>query len=98
MVIMAGDNHSVLKPTIKEVVISDLCTGCGTCVSICPSLAIELAKSDAKGVYIPKLNEKNCNNCGICYEVCPGHSVDFKELNLEIFGKEPDDVLIGNYT
>ncbi|MHC1595636.1 MAG: coenzyme F420 hydrogenase/dehydrogenase beta subunit N-terminal domain-containing protein [Candidatus Syntropharchaeales archaeon] len=33
----------------------------------------------------------------MCYKVCPGHEVDFKELNLEIFGKEPDDILIGNY-
>ncbi|MCK4454394.1 Coenzyme F420 hydrogenase/dehydrogenase, beta subunit C-terminal domain, partial [Candidatus Parcubacteria bacterium] len=40
---------------------------------------------------------EKCNNCGICYEVCPGHEVDFKGLNLEIFGKEPENVLIGNY-
>lgn len=98
MVIMAGDNHSVLKPTIEEVVKTDLCTGCGTCVSICPNDAIKLTKNNVKGIYIPKLNKEWCNNCGICYNACPGHSVDFKELNLEIFGKEPDDVLIGNYT
>ena len=30
-------------------------------------------------------------------KVCPGHEVDFKGLNLEIFGKEPEDILIGNY-
>lgn len=98
MVIMAGDNHSVLKQTIEEVVKTDLCTGCGTCVSICPNDAIKLTKNNVKGIYIPKLNKEWCNNCGICYNACPGHSVDFKELNREIFGKEPNDVLIGNYT
>jgi coenzyme F420 hydrogenase subunit beta len=46
---------------------------------------------------VPELNEEKCNNCGICLNVCPGHEVDFKELNLEIFGKEPEDALIGNY-
>ena len=85
------------KQTIKEVVKNNLCTGCGSCISICPSSAIELTKNDAKGIYIPKLNKEKCNNCGICYKVCPGHSVDFKEMNLEIFGKESNDILIGSY-
>jgi coenzyme F420-reducing hydrogenase beta subunit len=84
-------------PTIREVVKGDLCTGCGTCVSLCPNGAIELVIDDKKGIYVPQLNEEKCNNCGVCYEVCPGHSVDFKQLNPEIFGKEPDDILIGNY-
>ena len=84
--------------TIEEVVKSDLCTGCGTCVSLCPNEAIELVINETKGIYIPKLDDEKCNDCGVCYEVCPGHSVDFKQLNLEIFGKEPDDILIGNYT
>ena len=83
--------------TITQVVKNGLCTGCGTCVALCPNEAIKLTINEKKGIYIPELNEEKCNNCGICYEVCPGHKVDFKQLNLEIFGKEPDDVLIGNY-
>ena len=97
MAIMTGDDHSLQKPTIEEVVKNNLCTGCGTCISICPSLAIELTKNDAKGIYIPKLNKEKCNNCEICYKICPGHSIDFKEMHLEIFGKEPYDPLLGNY-
>ena len=83
--------------TISQVVKDNLCTGCGTCVALCPSNAITLTINEKKGVYIPVLDEDKCNNCGICYKVCPGHEVDFKELNLEIFGKEPEDILIGNY-
>ena len=86
------------KLTIGEIVKGNLCTGCGTCIALCPNEAIELIINENKGIYIPKLNDENCKSCGTCYEVCPGHSVDFKELNLKIFGKEPDDVLIGNYT
>ena len=97
MLAMPTDNPPVQKPTIGEVVKSNLCTGCGTCVSLCPNEALELVIDEKKGIYIPELNEKNCTDCGICYEVCPGHSVDFKELDFGIFGKEPDDVLIGNY-
>lgn len=94
MAIMTGDDHSLQKPTIEEVVKTDLCTGCATCVSICPSSAIELTKNDTKGIYIPKLNEEKCNNCEICYKVCPGHSIDFKEMHLEIFGKEPSKEIL----
>ena len=83
--------------TIAQVVKDELCTGCGTCSALCPEEAIKLMINEKKGIYVPVLNEEKCNNCGICYEVCPGHEVDFKQLNLEIFGKEPEDILIGNY-
>lgn len=83
--------------TIGEVVKGGLCTGCGTCVGTCPMDAIEMVIEHKKGIYIPQLDEEKCNQCGLCFEVCPGHAVDFKQLNLEIFGKEPNDILIGNY-
>ena len=83
--------------TVKSVVKNNLCTGCGTCVALCPNEAIKLTINEKKGIYVPELNEEKCNNCGICYEICPGHEVDFKQLNLEIFGKNPENVLIGNY-
>ena len=85
------------QKTISQVVRGGLCTGCGTCVSLCPEEAIKLIIDEKRGIYVPELDEDKCNNCGICYKVCPGHEVDFKGLNLEIFGKEPEDILIGNY-
>lgn len=86
-----------IDKTIDSVVKDGLCTGCGTCVGICPQDAIEMVKNDSKGIYIPRLDGEKCNQCGICFEVCPGHSVDFKQLNSEIFGKQPEDLLLGNY-
>lgn len=82
--------------TVERVVASGLCTGCGTCVAICPQEARRMVKVDSKGSYYPQL-DGSCDNCGLCLGVCPGHSVDFKILNLDIFGIEPEDVLIGNY-
>ena len=89
--------NNLTNETISQVVKGELCTGCGTCIALCPADAIKLTINEKKGIYVPELDEEKCNNCGICYEVCPGHEVDFKALNLEIFGKEPEDVLIGNY-
>ena len=83
--------------TIAQVVKNGLCTGCGTCIALCPEEAIKLTINEKKGIYIPELNEEKCNNCGICFKICPGHEVDFKSLNLKIFGKEPEDIIIGNY-
>ena len=82
---------------IKEVVKDELCIGCGTCIALCPNDALELTINEKKGIYLPELDEEKCNNCGTCLKVCPGHEVDFKKLNLEIFGKAPEDTLIGNY-
>lgn len=84
-----------IKKSIEETVDAGLCTGCGTCVGLCPNSAIYMSK--AKDMYIPKINRKKCNQCGICFEVCPGHSVNFKKLNLMIFGREHQDILMGNY-
>lgn len=83
--------------TIEGVVKNNLCTGCATCVSLCPNSAIRLIKEDSKGIYLPRINVEDCNQCGICFDVCPGHSVNFKELNLAIFGQEPKNTLLGNY-
>ena len=83
-----------MNRTIEETCNVGLCTGCGTCVGLCPNSAIEMIR--AKGIYIPRLNRQRCNRCGICFNVCPGYVVDFKSLNLAIFGKEPQEIL-GNY-
>jgi coenzyme F420 hydrogenase subunit beta len=83
--------------TIKKTIKGNLCTGCATCVSLCPRSAIELIKDGSKGIYLPQLNDEKCNQCGICFDICPGHSVNFKDLNLAIFGKEPEGILLGNY-
>lgn len=76
---------------------SGLCTGCGTCVSACPKSAIEMTKDECKGIYLPQVMSEKCDNCGICLRVCPGHFVDFERLNLGIFNKLPEDILLGNY-
>jgi len=83
--------------TIESVIKDKLCTGCGTCVSLCPNEALELTLDYEKGIYVPELNKERCIDCSVCYEVCPGSGIDFGGLSKEIFGKKPNNVLIGSY-
>lgn len=83
--------------TIDSVVKDDLCTGCGTCLALCPLSAINMVKDNSRGIYAPQINWEICNQCGICFKVCPGHSVDFDRLNMSIFADNPADSLLGYY-
>jgi len=83
--------------TIQEVVKQGLCTGCGTCVAICPKNALTVMECSETGTYLPRLDDNKCNQCGICLGVCPGAEVNFRELNLLAFDKKLENALAGNY-
>jgi coenzyme F420 hydrogenase subunit beta len=90
-------NKTAKSGTIAGVIENNLCTGCATCISLCPKSAIKLVKNNSKGIYLPQIEGAKCDQCGTCYRVCPGHSVNFEQLNTKVFGKKPKDTLIGNY-
>ena len=58
---------------------------------------MEIVKDEYKGIYIPQVKTETCDYCALCIKVCPGHSVDFRELNFKTFGKQPENITIGNY-
>ncbi|MBN1873403.1 MAG: 4Fe-4S binding protein [Anaerolineae bacterium] len=45
------------------------CTGCGTCVEICPVNAITLVDGHAR------IAEEVCTGCGACVTSCPEHAI-----------------------
>lgn len=49
------------------------------------------------GLFLPVIDEDRCTMCGLCANCCPGYSLDFEGLNSVIFGRQPKNVLIGNY-
>ncbi|MHA1344567.1 MAG: coenzyme F420 hydrogenase/dehydrogenase beta subunit N-terminal domain-containing protein, partial [Promethearchaeota archaeon] len=75
---------------IKKILSQDRCSGCGMCVALCPTEAIQL-KVNKNGFYRPLLNADRCNNCNICDEICPSVKVRYAKK-----GKNEDDVL-GSY-
>jgi heterodisulfide reductase subunit A2 len=62
----------------------DLCSGCGTCITVCPYSAIELIK-EKDGKSHAKVNEALCMGCGACAAACPSGAMQqrgFKDKQL----------------
>jgi Fe-S-cluster-containing hydrogenase component 2 len=48
------------------------CTGCESCVEVCPVEAIKMV--DDKAV----VNEDDCTDCGQCVDECPAEAIELK--------------------
>lgn len=59
----------------KAIVVKDDCSGCGTCITVCPYNAI--TKDDLS---LAEVNEINCKGCGICASSCPDRAIEMKKL------------------
>ncbi len=59
-----------LDPFIAKVN-EDLCTGCKTCLIVCPYDAIQ--RDDEKEIAV--VNEALCTGCGTCVAVCPSNAI-----------------------
>ncbi len=58
----------------------DLCSGCATCISICPYDAIELEKQKDE-TKVAKVNETLCMGCGACVVACPSGAMQQRGFN-----------------
>ena len=58
------------------VVDADLCTGCGTCISLCPYDAIRAKGQEDKVLFVADVDADLCQGCGICVSGCPSRAID----------------------
>jgi len=63
-----------------SVVNEDLCSGCATCISICPYDAISLEKQEDDHS-LAKVDETLCMGCGACVVACPSGAMQQKGFN-----------------
>lgn len=75
-----------LEPMIA-VINQELCSGCKTCISLCPYKAIAFDKEKKVSV----VNEALCRGCGVCVAACPsgaikGRGFTDKQIFAEIKG------------
>jgi Na+-translocating ferredoxin:NAD+ oxidoreductase RNF subunit RnfB len=67
-----------------SVIDEDLCAGCGTCVDVCPTDAIQMNSSEQA-----ERNAEACLGCGICARSCPEEAISLKEGLRKVFVLPP---------
>lgn len=77
------------------------CTGCGLCVTVCPSQCIKVHRAEGKVVSY-ELEILRCIYCGFCMEVCPyGAIVLTESYEYSVYKKEDllltKDKLLANW-
>ena len=65
----------VIKLTAKSCIsmpyrITDLCTYCGECLTVCPLEAI------LPGEERPRIDPDLCTDCGTCSDICPARAIE----------------------
>lgn len=82
--------------SIESVVSKYLCTGCGTCRSVCPHQAITMTRSVSDFI-VPEVDASKCDDCGICLLCCPGNGlpIDLTKNYDDIFKGENIHAYIG---
>jgi heterodisulfide reductase subunit A len=68
----------VISPT-TAVVNDQLCSGCKTCISLCPYSAISFVSQDTTGV--AEINEALCKGCGTCVAACPAGAITARHFS-----------------
>ncbi len=65
--------------TPRPVIDPALCTGCGTCIKMCPVGAAALDwHTNEENKKIPVHNYSRCIRCYCCQEICPAGAIDIK--------------------
>jgi heterodisulfide reductase subunit A len=81
---------SVEVEAATSVVDETLCSGCKTCLALCPYKAISFI--DAKK--ISSINEALCKGCGTCAAACPSGAIVSKHFTTEQILAQVEGVLI----
>jgi NAD-dependent dihydropyrimidine dehydrogenase PreA subunit len=71
-----------LQSEIAPIVLkSDLCSGCGVCVAVCPYGAMELSREN--GGLVAVMDTIKCKRCGLCVSTCPSGAITINDSLAE---------------
>lgn len=69
---------------MKEICEHNKCTGCGSCVSVCPKQCIHMEESK-DGFLYPVINEADCIDCGLCQKSCKAEEKADKSFEKQAY-------------
>ena len=81
-----NEQHGLSKPEVN-----DQCTGCGTCVPVCPGKALKV--KDGK----ISINKNSCWGCSTCEIVCPQKALKPKAALFDDLIAQAAGTLINNF-
>lgn len=58
----------------------DLCSGCGTCISVCPYGAIGADGKSGEVLLVAKVDPALCQGCGACAVSCPSRAIEMSRF------------------
>jgi heterodisulfide reductase subunit A len=72
------------------VIDEELCSGCKTCISLCPYTAISFDEEKK----ISFINEAMCKGCGTCAAACPSGAITSRQFTTEQIMAQLEGVMI----
>jgi len=70
----------VTIPPTTAVVDEELCSGCRTCLSLCPYSAISFVEDEEGLSGVAEINEALCKGCGTCVAACPAGAISARHF------------------
>jgi len=80
----------------SEIIDKKLCSHCGSCVGLSTN-KLRFCETDYGPLPCLKKRKQDLELKNFTKNDCPGYGVNYSKLNLDIFNKQPDNWLIGNY-
>ena len=78
---MSAPKLSYEESLQQNVLLKELCAGCGACILVCPFTCLEYSENQPKLV-------KKCEVCGICAKACPRYEFSQQSLERLVFERE----------
>ncbi len=91
-----GDNQEdVFKLLYQEVILPGLCSHCGTCVGLSKGRLIFLQTQNGP---LPVIRDETDTEIdSLAFQACPGKGLHYPHLYNFVFGKQPENWLLGCY-
>jgi ferredoxin len=92
-----GHTGSLKNMDFAWISISETCTACGVCASICPTSALQFGKNPEETTYNLTFSARNCVSCEMCINVCEPSAISLEHdpAFAQVFNQETVSIHAG---